>query len=902
MKRTVKYYQAILERIISGIALFKVIRDEKNNVIDFIILDANKAFEEITGFKRDIVLGRKASESIPNFEKRIKRWLTLPPVECDDYRKTFEYNSLSTNKWFRINVFYLDKEYFITEFQEITDLVNARKETIERESNFREFFDSPGVLRALCKINNNEIYFLEVNKELAKYFNFTQEEIRGKSFSDLKIPERIRTIWLENFSKSEELKSPVTFEYLNSKNQWRYAVSHFIGKDDFGHSKFSLAIQDITDKKNAEQELRLSEEKFSKAFSSSPYAICFTRFDDGTILDVNEGFLKITGYEYNQIIGKTTLEYGIWLDPKDRQDLIKELTTKGRVVQREYKFKVKSGKVLTGLLSAELININDVKCIISSVLDITERKNAEIALKESEERFRKIFDEAPVGMVLLDNNFNYIRVNNAFCSMVRYNQEELLNLSFRNIVDFEYIPVDEEYYRKLFSGEISVYKTTKKYITKDKNVFWGESSTSLIRDTEGNPSHLIEMIEDVTHKRTIEQNLVLAKERAEEMNRIKSNFLAQMSHELRTPMVGIIGFSDILKENLKEKHLIEFAEKINKSSKRLLDTLNQLLDLSIIEAKKLKVKYSTFNVIKEIKDVVTFFESFAKEKNLELKFESEYDDLLIYSDVALIRQILNNLINNSIKYTNQGHIKVKLTLEEKEKRKFVCITVEDTGIGIPKEKQDIIWDSFRQVSEGHGRTFEGVGLGLTITKNLVNTLDGEIYLKESNIDKGSVFVVLLPYLSKKNVTDMDSISEDISKQSEDILHSGFPLPDVLYVEDDREAVIIVNNFLKGICNIDVAINAVDGINQAKIKKYDIILMDINFRTGMDGLQAVEEIRKIPWYENVPIVAVTAFAMDKDKKEFLERGCTHYISKPFSRDEFVTFIRNIIRNIKTNIRN
>ncbi len=264
-------------------------------------------------------------------------------------------------------------------------------------------------------------------------------------------------------------------------------------------------------------------------------------------------------------------------------------------------------------------------------------------------------------------------------------------------------------------------------------------------------------------------------------------------------------------------------------------------------------------------------------------------------DLSIITQILNNLINNAIKYTERGYIKVSLKLDEKGKKKFICITIEDTGIGIPKDKEEIIWDSFRQVSEGHTRTFEGVGLGLTITRNLVDALGGEVFLKESAVDKGSTFVVLLPYFEKRTGYDLSYLKENHIDELG--LINNFPLPDILYVEDDREAVIIVNSFLKNICNVDVASNAIDGINQAKIKKYDIILMDINFRSGMDGIQAVEEIRKISGYENVPIAAVTAFASEKDREEFLQRGCSHFISKPFNREEFIVFIKEILESIQ-----
>jgi len=896
LKKISKYYPEIIDKLISGIALHQIIRDNNNRLIDFIFLDLNKAFEEITGLKKEKIIGKKASEVLPYINKRKLNWYQLySEIDLNNSSKTFDYYSESTKKWFKVNIFSLEKGIFVTEFHDISALKNAERQIIEREKNFREFFNSPGLLRAICTIKNEDIIFLEINDALSKFFKLSTEEAKGKSFADLKIPTRIKNIWIENFTKSEKLKEPVSFEYLSSSNLYRLAVANFLGKDENGFSRYSLSIQDITQRKIAEEDLRLSKEKFSKAFMSSPYAICITKFEDGTLLDVNEEFIRITGFEYSELIGRTTIELKLWFNPDDRNDFIKRLSVDGRIVQKEYKFRTKNGNIIIGLTSAEILNVYNIKCILVSVLDITERKKSEISLRQSEERFRKIFEEAPIGMLLLNKNFNYIKVNKSFCKMLGYEENEILNSSFRNFVDIEFIAMDEQNYNKLINGELSVYSVVKKFIKKNKETLWGASVTSLIRATDDNDIHLLEMVEDVTDKKMIEQNLILAKERAEEMSRIKSNFLAQMSHELRTPMVSIIGFSDLLKENLKEKYLIDFVDRINKGSKRLLNTLNQLLDLSVIEAKKLKIKFTTFNIVKEIKDIISFFENSAKSKGLELKFETEFQSLLVHLDLSILTQILNNLINNSIKYTESGYIKVTLKLDEKEKKKFICITIEDTGIGIPKDKEEIIWDSFRQVSEGHTRTFEGVGLGLTITRNLVDALGGKIFLKESTVGKGSTFVVLLPYFEKRTGYDLSHLKENhIDEQG---LINNFPLPDILYVEDDREAVIIVNSFLKNICNVDVASNAIDGINQAKIKKYDIILMDINFRSGMDGIQAVEEIRKISGYENVPIAAVTAFASEKDREEFLQRGCSHFISKPFNREEFVTFIKEILESIQ-----
>lgn len=248
---------------------------------------------------------------------------------------------------------------------------------------------------------------------------------------------------------------------------------------------------------------------------------------------------------------------------------------------------------------------------------------------------------------------------------------------------------------------------------------------------------------NITERKRIEQALIAAKEKAEEMDRLKSSFLANMSHELRTPLTGILGYSEALIEDMEEGQQRDFVEVIHSSGMRLLETLNLILDLSKIQSEKLEIFQNRIDLVKEIRDAVELYRPQAEKKKLTLQFTTEIPALMALSDARLLNQIISNLVNNAIKYTIAGSVEVRVTQLNSFPVNRLRIQVRDTGIGIPQNKQAIIWDEFRQVSEGYGRFFEGTGLGLTVTKNFVAILNGEIEL-QSELGKGSIFTVSLP--------------------------------------------------------------------------------------------------------------------------------------------------------------
>jgi signal transduction histidine kinase/ActR/RegA family two-component response regulator len=452
--------------------------------------------------------------------------------------------------------------------------------------------------------------------------------------------------------------------------------------------------------------------------------------------------------------------------------------------------------------------------------------------------------------------------------------------------------------REGFNSVSELYRMKK----KDGSEIWLEDFSRYTRNDKGDIIMHEGVCRDVTTRKKTDEELIKAKENAEELSRIKTNFLANMSHELRTPMVGILGFSEVLKNSLEDEEFRHYAEVIHKGGTRLMDTLNLILNISAIESDKINIEYSEFDLVSEIEEVVEVFEKTAIQKNLSLKIESGVERKLIKSDKKIVHQILSNLVNNSIKYTFKGSILIKVDEVFNNNKLYAGVHIIDSGIGIPADKLDLIWEDFRQVSEGLTRGFEGTGLGLSITKRFIEKLGGEIFVESSQPGIGTTFTVLFPlredrkddFLNQRKSQTGNNFKED--KQTIELKNTE-TLPNALFVDDDTMSIDLVKILIKPVCNLDIAVNGIEAIEKAKTKRYDIILMDINLGKDIDGLETTQLIRTIRGYEKTPVVAVTALAMKHDKEDFLNQGCTHYISKPFLRDDFVSLIRTVLSENK-----
>jgi PAS domain S-box-containing protein len=422
-----------------------------------------------------------------------------------------------------------------------------------------------------------------------------------------------------------------------------------------------------------------------------------------------------------------------------------------------------------------------------------------------------------------------------------------------------------------------------------------------LKNSDGTFSGVLFSAEDITELKVKEKELIESKEKADESNKLKSTFLANMSHELRTPMIGILGYSDLLIAEVENENHKKMAQAIHDSGQRLIDTLNLILDLSRLEANKHNIDYQIVNLNELVRNVTFYFEAAAARKKLFLKLSIPSYDIIAKTDPRMLRDVMNNLINNALKFTNEGGVFVTLEVFH---RNFI-INIKDTGIGIPKDSIDLIFEEFRQVSEGLGRGFQGTGLGLTICKKYVELLDGQISVK-STPKKGSEFSFQIPLISEEHFEDnsievnennkaFEANTKDEQKSFNIETKENNEKKKILVVEDDSTSRDVIYLFLKNKFDVSFAEDGEKALKSINAKQFDMIIMDINLGSGINGIQVTDAIRKTKGYERTPVIAATAFAMLGDKEKFLAQGFDYYISKPYLKPQLIKLISDIFNH-------
>jgi PAS domain S-box-containing protein len=461
------------------------------------------------------------------------------------------------------------------------------------------------------------------------------------------------------------------------------------------------------------------------------------------IVEANDRALETYMYMRNEFIGLNISKIRAPETLPKLQDQLKTVD-ENESATFETLHQRKDGSVFAIEISSRVVNIEGSKYYQTIGRDITERKSAEETLKESEEKFRKIFEESPFCMVMTGKDFGIIRANQSFCNMIGYNEEELKSFTFRDFTHPDHIANDEISLLRLIAQEISIYNTDKRYIRKDGSVIWGSTTISILRDNRGEVQLFLAMVEDITSRKKAHSELIVAKERAEEGDRLKTAFLHNVSHEIRTPMNAIIGFSTLLKEqDLSESERNQFVDIIFQSSNQLLSIINDIVDIANVESGQVRINFREMNLNEALRSLNEQFIYKERENNVQIHLTTGLPDekSIIRTDGTKVIQILSNLINNSLKFTKEGQIDFGYTV----KNDFLEFTVKDTGIGISPEHIEKIFNRFYQVDVAGSRQYGGTGLGLSICKAYVELLGGDMKV-ESESGKGTIFTFTILYV------------------------------------------------------------------------------------------------------------------------------------------------------------
>lgn len=425
----------------------------------------------------------------------------------------------------------------------------------------------------------------------------------------------------------------------------------------------------------------------------------------------------------------------------------------------------------------------------------------------------------------------------------------------------------------------------------DGNTIWFEGREKVFsRDKNGDVKLTIGMLDDVTQKVRSAEELMEAKKSAEESSKLKSALLMNLSHEFRTPMTGILGYAAQLDGIESISEVERMADKILFSGRRLMSTLNSVLELAHLTSVDAAVETENIDAMLLLKHICSKYEARVREQGLTLTFDCGLASLRVQGVSHMLEQIIENLLDNALKYTEEGGITVSCYVRP-EDRYYGCIEIRDTGIGIDPKYHNVIFEEFRQVSEGYGRAYEGTGLGLALAKKMTELMDGAIEVV-SNAGEGAAFIIKLPFSGVEEHVITPAIETANVAESADEQKSQ-QRKYLLLVEDNEINRELIHIYLEGSFIVDTAADAKEALEMAARRKYDIVLMDINLGYGMNGVDAAKKMREDEHYRNIPFVAVTGYATEQDRINILEEGFEYHLPKPFEREQILESVKAVL---------
>jgi PAS domain S-box-containing protein len=775
---------------------------------------------------------------------------------------------------------------------------------------FQNLFDhSPDAILIL----DNEDRVLQANEEFLTLFEYSMEEIVSKGIDDLIVPERCKGKGVISANEMAE-SSLVDRTTIRKTKSGKEIHVQILGKpiilDDNQLAYFTIyrnLSQQVWNQKSQQIMFRISE-----ILNSSMNSI---------------EVINQIGEELQQIIGSGKLF--LELISPDRRSL-RSFTEKDKDFQevsfseslssaviREKKTLYVSGNQIDEVIRSNRISVQKIpkrwlgipliaedqilgvfgvanfvtdselnpesvdllKSLSVQLATGTVKKARDIELR----MLQRSTEQSPASIVITDVKGNIEYVNPKFCDVSGYSFKEVLGKNPRilksgNTPDSTYKEMWETILAgKEWSGEFLNVK-------KSNELYWERANFSAITNEFGKITHIVSVKEDISEAKRFQKELLESKNRAEESDRLKSAFLANMSHELRTPLNSVIGFSNLCDESLSISEILEFVSLINKSGNQLLGIIEDILSFTSIESESFQVgeeEFLMFNFLDDVKKMAKDKQVQENKERLGLQFKPDenFTAILVKSDYQRLMQVVTNLVKNAFKFTNEGFVEFGYRVEEDS----LVLYVKDTGVGIESEKRDVIFDKFRQADDSITRTFGGTGMGLAISKKIMDMLDGSIQV-ESEPNQGSIFSLKLNCVISKSNSKKEMMSENTLRTSD--------LPLILVAEDEISNFKLIEAILKR--NSYEVIRAENGAEAVEMcrdnSKISLVLMDIRMPI-MDGLLATKKIKSFK--PDLPIIAQTAYAMDGDEDKAIEEGCDDYISKPIKRDLLLKKMQDLL---------
>lgn len=717
-----------------------------------------------------------------------------------------------------------------------------------------------------------------IGKTIREYFEF-------KNLDIARLEERERQL-----QKVLSTKAGNSWEeaYYNSKGELKWYMRFLYPFYDVEQNLQMLIGYgvDITEAKNIEQAVILSRAKYRSVYDNS-LALIVIHDLDGNLIDINPATKKALGFTEQHIKGQPMSAF-----------LTK--ASLDRLYTVYWPSLLHEGKV-DGVMSIATIAGNEIQLLYQSFVvdngieqpyvivfaqDITARVEAEAALKMSEEKYRSIIENMSLGLIEVDEHENIIEANQTFCDISGFDYNELIGANAISLFNLEDQEIEHnQVTQRRKAGIYDAYE--KQVVIKDGSVKWWLISGAPVFDNDGNFKGSVGIHFDITKQKELEAELRKAKDDAERSNMAKELFMANMSHEIRTPMNAVLGIGSLLSKTELNQQQSFFLKTIQSAANNLLVIINDLLDFSKIEAGKITFEEIGFNVSEIIQNTIQVLKHKAQEKDLAIYFEiSDAISPLLIGDPYRINQVLMNLLSNAIKFTEKGYVSLSCTLEKDTLLdQTLLFKVVDTGIGISEDFMYQLFDKFAQEDRSITRKYGGTGLGMSISKQLVELMNGTIQVK-SKKNEGSTFEIRLRF-RKGKPTDLilpiapTTINTDILAGKK-----------ILLAEDNEMNRLLATTILGqyGIL-VTEAKDGTEAVLAAQQQSFDLVLMDLQM-PNQDGFETTRQIRN-ELASKVPIIALTANAYKQEEERCLRAGMNDFLSKPFEEQQLIQIVARYI---------